>query len=190
MRLVCDDYAAKGYIAVCPDLFWRQGTGDFPLASPESGLKDALARYQAYDTEAGVRDLLATMAYLRMMQGCLGKIGAVGYGLGGKMAWLAATRSDVDCAVSYYGLGMESVLDEVHDIRNPLLLHVAGHDEFTTAAVQERLLAIPQQNPEVSVFMYPDASHAFARPDSLTYRPEEARLADERTVTFLEENLF
>jgi carboxymethylenebutenolidase len=189
MRALCDGYAAQGCIAVCPDLFWRQAPCEPLPDSSEASLAKALARYKEFDVEAGVRDLLATMAHIRTMPGCLGKIGAVGYGLGGKMAWLMAARSDVDCAVSYCGLGLDSMLDELHDIRNPLLIHMAGLDEFTPPAVQQRILATLEHNPEVSACVYPDAGHAFARPAGLAYRPDTALQANERTATFLAQHL-
>ena len=86
--------ATKGYLALCPDLFWRQQP-DIQLTDKSPAEWDrAFELYKGFDVEAGVRDLLATLAHLRSMPGCSGKVGAVGYCLGGKLAYLMAARSD------------------------------------------------------------------------------------------------
>src|ERR1700749_3312315 len=104
MRKVCDDFAAKGYIAVCPDLFWRQQPGVQLTDKSPPEWDRAFELYKGFDVEAGVRDLLSTLAHIRAMKGCSGKVGSVGYCLGGKLAFLMATRSDVEATVSYYGV--------------------------------------------------------------------------------------
>ena len=131
MRKICDDFAAKGYIAVCPDLFWRQQPGVQITDKTPAEWDRAMELYKGFDVEAGVRDLLSTLGHIRTMKGCSGKVGAVGYCLGGKLAYLMATRSDVDASVSYYGVGLDQMLDEIHDIRMPLMLHIAALDKYT-----------------------------------------------------------
>src|SRR3984885_2367248 len=122
MRSICDSLAAKGYMAICPDLFWRQQPGVQLTDKTPAEWDRAFELYKGFDVEAGVRDLLATLAHVRSMKGCNGKVGAVGYCLGGKLAYLMASRSDVDACASYYGVGLDEMLDEVHDIRMPLIL--------------------------------------------------------------------
>src|ERR1700733_9211854 len=126
MRQICDGFAAKGYVAVCPDLFWRQQPGIQITDKTPAEWDRAMELYKNFDAEAGVRDLLSTLAHVRGMKGCSGKVGSVGYCLGGRLSFLMATRSDVDAAVSYYGVGLDQLLDEVHDIRMPVLLHIAA----------------------------------------------------------------
>src|SRR6201996_6579398 len=138
MRKICDDFASKGYIAVCPDLFWRQQPGVQLTDKTPAEWERAFELYKGFDVEAGVRDLLATLAHIRAMKGCSGKVGAVGYCLGGKLAYLMAARSDVDATVSYYGVGLDKMLDEIHDIRMPLMLHIAALDSYCPPPVRQK----------------------------------------------------
>jgi carboxymethylenebutenolidase len=189
MRKICDDFAAKGYLALCPDLFWRQQPGIQLTDKTPAEWDRAFELYKGFDVEAGVRDLLATLAHIRSMPGCSGKVGAVGYCLGGKLAYLMAARSDVDATASYYGAGLEELLDEVHDIRMPLMLHLAGSDKFCTPPVREKILAGMKKNPVISAYVYENVDHAFARPNGQNYNQAAADLANIRTMEFFAKNL-
>jgi carboxymethylenebutenolidase len=189
MRQLCDDYAAKGYIAVCPDLFWRQEPNVQLTDKTKEEWDRAFALMNGFDIEAGVRDLFSTLAHIRQMKGCSGKIGAVGYCLGGKLAFLMATRSDVDAAVSYYGVQLDKYYDEVSDIRMPTMLHIAEQDKFMTPDVRTKLLRITGRNPEIITHVYPGADHAFARTGGEHYNKEAADLANSRTDAFFAEHL-
>ena len=188
MRGICDDLAARGYLAVCPDLFWRQQAGVQLTDKTPEGWKRAMELHDGFDAEAGVRDLLSTLAHVRKMQGCSGKVGAVGYCLGGKLAWLMASRSDVDCVVGYYGVGLEGMLHETYDIRMPLMLHMAEQDEYVPLAARQKIMTSVARNPVISVHVYP-AKHAFARPNGVNYEAASAELANTRTREFLSQNL-
>ncbi|HEU0117690.1 MAG TPA: dienelactone hydrolase family protein [Alphaproteobacteria bacterium] len=189
MRKICDDFAAKGYIAVCPDLFWRQQPGVQLTDKTPPEWDRAFELYKGFDVEAGVRDLLSALAYVRALKGCSGKVGSVGYCLGGKMAFLMATRSDVDASVSYYGVDLDKYLDEIHDIRMPLILHMAGLDKFMTGAVREKVLKAIQRNPVITAYVYEGVDHAFARPNGQNFNQAAADLANSRTVEFFAKNL-
>ncbi len=189
MRQICDHYASLGYIAVCPDLFWRQEPNvQITDKSPEEWEK-AFALYKGFDVEAGVRDLLSTLAHIRGLQDKNGKVGAVGYCLGGKLAWLMAARSDVEATVSYYGVGLETMLSEVHDIRMPLMLHIAALDSYVPQPVREKILRATGRNQAITTHVYENVDHAFARPNGQNYKAEAATLANQRTEAFLAENL-
>lgn len=189
MRQLCDFYAENGYLAVCPDLFWRQEPGVQLSDQNQADWERAFTLYKNFDVEASVRDLFATLAHTRRMPECNGKVGAVGYCLGGRLAWLVATRSDVDCTVSYYGVNIDAMLDELYEIRMPLLLHIAEKDKFVPPSAQQKILKAIVRNPAIQAFAYPDAEHAFARPQGQTFRPDAAKLANERTLDFLARNL-
>ncbi len=189
MRRICDNLAEKGYIAVCPDIFWRQERGVQLTDKTDAEWQRAFALYNGFDVEAGVRDLLSTLACVRRMKGCSGKVGAVGYCLGGKLAYLMASRSDVDCAVGYYGVGLDELLDEVHDIRMPLLLHMAENDEYVSEEKRRKTLASFSRNPIINCQIYPNVNHAFARPDGKNFDATAAALANGRTEEFLAKNL-
>lgn len=188
MRQLCDSYAAKGYAAVCPDLFWRQEPGVQLTDKTPAEWERAMALMKGFDIEAGVRDLFSTLAHLRAMQG-ESKIGAVGYCLGGKLAWLMATRSDVDASVSYYGVGLDQMLDEVHDIRAPMMLHIAGLDAYVPPPARQKILAAVARNPVIKAHVYEGADHAFARPNGQNYNGAAAELANQRTEAFFAEHL-
>lgn len=189
MRSICDHYASLGYIAVCPDLFWRQMPGVQLTDQTPAEWEQALALYKGFDVEAGVRDILATLGHIRAMPPCSGKVGAVGYCLGGKLAYLTASRLDIDATSSYYGVGLDALLGEVHDIRTPLILHIAALDEYTPEAVRNKILKAVARNPEISAYIYENADHAFARPNGVHFNAAAAALANERTEKLFAEYL-
>jgi len=189
MRQICDDLASKGYLAVCPDLFWRQQPGVQLTDKTPAEWERAFELYKGFDVEAGVRDLLSTLAHVRSMPGCSGKVGAIGYCLGGKLAYLMASRSDVDAAVSYYGVGLEELTDEIHDIRMPFMMHVAGADKFSTPQTRDKLLSAVKKNHIITNFVYENMNHAFARPNGQDYNAEAAELANKRTIDFFAKHL-
>src|SRR5476651_2038601 len=112
MRAIADDFAAEGYLAVCPDLFWRIQPGIDITDRTEAEWKKAFELYNAFDVDLGVKDIAAASAHARQDPACAGKVGAVGFCLGGLLAFLSATRTDVDAAVGYYGVGIEKHLAE------------------------------------------------------------------------------
>ena len=189
MRQICDAFAAQGYIAVCPDLFWRQQSGVQLTDKTPAEWDRAMDYYKNFDVEAGVRDLLSTLAHLRAMSGCSGKVGVVGYCLGGKLAYLMASRSDVDAAVSYYGVGLDAMLGEVHDIRMPTILHIAALDAYVPEPVRQKILRSIARNPLITAYVYEGADHAFARPNGQNFNKEAADLANERTAALFAEYL-
>ena len=189
MRQICDGYAAKGYITVCPDLFWRQQPGIQISDKTPAEWDRAMELYKGFNAEAGVRDLLSTLAHVRNIKGCSGKVGSVGYCLGGKMAYLMDSRSDVDAAVSYYGVGLDQMLDEIHDIRMPLMLHIAALDKFVPEPVRKKILTSIAKNPVITAYVYEGVDHAFARLGGQNYNKEAADLANQRTDAFFAKNL-
>lgn len=189
MRQLCDHYATLGYIAVCPDLFWRQQPGVQLTDKTPAEWDRAMELMKGFDVEAGVRDLLSTLAHVRAMKGDGGKVGTVGYCLGGKLAYLMASRSDVEAAVSYYGVGLDQMLDEVHDIRMPTMLHIAGLDSYCPPPVREKILKAIARNKVIQAYVYEGADHAFARPNGKNYNAEAAKLAAQRTEAFFAEHL-
>ncbi|MBW4699393.1 MAG: dienelactone hydrolase family protein [Aphanocapsa lilacina HA4352-LM1] len=188
MRAIADAFAQAGYIAVVPDLFWRLEPG-VELVDQGSDLEKAFGLYNAYDEDRGVTDLIAALVSVRQLEGCTGTVGTVGYCLGGKLAYLMATRSNADANVSYYGVGIERNLEEVGNISRPLLLHIAEKDELVAPAARGRILDAVAQNPLITTHLYPGMGHAFARVDGTTYQIEAAELANGRSLSFLSSHL-
>ncbi|HSK40435.1 MAG TPA: dienelactone hydrolase family protein, partial [Arenibaculum sp.] len=163
MRDVCDGLAAQGYFALCPDLFWRQEPGIQLTDRTDAEWARAFELYKGFSETKGVEDLIAALNLLRGTDGCTGRVGCIGYCLGGKLAYLMATRSNVDCSVGYYGVAIEKNLDEATAIDHPLLMHIAEKDQFVPPAARERILESTARNARITAHVYPGVDHAFAR---------------------------
>lgn len=189
IRSIADDYAKRGFIAVCPDLFWRAEPGLDMSEAKEGDWAKGFALYQAYDRDRGVADIAATIASARTLSGSNGKVGVSGYCLGGLMTYLSAARTDGDAFVAYYGGGTDSYLDEVGNIKRPLLYHLAGDDEYIDAAAREKITQALKTNPHAEFHVYPGRNHAFARPNGNHYDANDASLANGRTDAFFRKHL-
>lgn len=189
MRDVTDGFAANGYFALCPDLFWRQQPGIQLTDQSEAEWQKARQFMQGFDVAKGVEDLIATLKHLRGVEGCTGKVGSVGYCLGGKLAYLMATRSDADCNVSYYGVGLQDLLDEATNIKHPLMLHIAEEDQSVPKEAQAKITSNLANHPRVTIHKYPGMGHAFARVGGQHYDKTAADTANKRTADFLGQHL-
>src|SRR6476620_9403227 len=116
IRDITDGLAGQGYLAICPDLFWRIEPGIDITDKTEAEWKRAFELFNAFDVDAGVGDIAATIAQIRKDPACNGKVGAVGFCLGGLLAFLTATRTDVDASVAYYGVGIDGRLAEAEKL--------------------------------------------------------------------------
>jgi carboxymethylenebutenolidase len=189
MRRISDDVAALGYVALCPDLFWRQEPGIQITDGSEAEWQRAFQLFQGFDQEKGMADLEATIAALRGHEACTGKVGSIGFCLGGRLAYLTATRTGVDCAVGYYGVGIEGLLGEAKNIKKPLMLHIAEKDKFVPPEAQQKVKEGLAGNPNVTIYSYPGVDHAFARVGGHSYVKEAAEQANARTAAFFKQHL-
>ncbi len=189
MRDVCDDLAAQGYVALCPDLFWRQEPGVDITDKSKAEWDKAFALFGGFNLDKGVDDLKASLAVLRKLPGVSGKAGTVGYCLGGRLAFLMACRSDVDAAVSYYGVMLAEHLGEVGSIKKPLLMHVATEDKFAPKDQQQKVKAAVATNANVTLHEYQGNDHAFARVGGEHYDKQAAELANSRSAEFFKKHL-
>jgi carboxymethylenebutenolidase len=189
MRDTCDWLAGEGFLAVCPDLFWRIEPGIQLTDQTQAEWDRAFELFGLFDVDKGIEDMQATLAELRAHELCTGKAGSVGYCLGGKIAYLMATRSDADANVGYYGVGLGDLLGEADSIGKPLMLHIAEKDQFSSpeeiAKVRDGLAG----NPKVTVHVYEGQDHAFARQGGEHYDAAAATQANQRTVNFFKEHL-
>jgi carboxymethylenebutenolidase len=189
MRDLTDAYAAAGYLAICPDLFWRIEPGIDITDKSQAEWQRAFALFNAFDVDKGVKDLGATIAHARADRACSGPVGAVGYCLGGLLAFLTATRTDVDAAVGYYGVGIDQRLGEADTLVTPLLLHIAEEDQFVSKPAQAAILAALKNRSNAEIFTYPGRDHAFARPGGEHYDAGDAARAESRTLAFFRGHL-
>jgi carboxymethylenebutenolidase len=189
IRQKCDRLAEQGYLAIAPDLFWRTAPGvELNPDIPEE-LQRGLDLFGQFDQDAGIRDIEATIHATRALLGGTGKIGAVGYCLGGRLAFMTACRTDIDASVGYYGVGIDGLLGEKHAIANPVLLHIAGEDGFVDKATQQKMHEGLDDHPKVTLYDYPGEDHGFATEMGDRRSPAAADLADQRTADFFAEHL-
>ncbi len=186
MRSIADWYAAHGFVALCPDLFWRLERG---VELAEDDRNKAFALYMALDEAKAVEDSAAALQFLRKHPACSGRVGAVGFCLGGNLAYLLSVRFKPDCAVGYYGVSIEKALDEAKNLNSPLMLHIAGEDQFCLPEAQAQIHSTLDANPLVTIHDYPHLGHAFGRPGGEHYAPAGAELAHLRSLEFLVSNL-
>jgi carboxymethylenebutenolidase len=189
IRQTCDELATLGFVAVAPDLFWRQEPGiDLDVRS-EADWQHGLRLYQAYDRDAGVRDVKDTVAAAAKLPDCTGKVAVLGYCLGALITFLTAVRYKVDAAVAYHGGDTEKYLDEVDGLGAPLLMHLGEEDEFISKSAQAEIKAALARKPNATVYSYPGQCHAFSRHNGAHYDAAAAALANSRTHDFLNRQL-
>jgi carboxymethylenebutenolidase len=189
MRDIADDLASHGYFALAPDLFWRLEPGVQLTDKTDAEWKRAFDLMGRFDVDSGVKDIQTTIDTLRARPGCSGKVGAVGYCLGGQLAYLAATRTNADASVGYYGVSIQDKLAEASNIKKPLILHIAAKDQFTPPEAQAKIQEGLGKNKLVTLHVYPEMDHAFARVGGAHYDKACADLANGRTSTFFRQHL-
>ncbi len=188
MRATCEELAAAGFTAICPDLFWRQERGVNLSVRSDADWEKGVSLYKAYDVDAGVRDVEATVAAARMLGGT-GRVGVMGFCLGGLLTFLAAARTRVDAAVAFHGGRTEEFLSEAPDVDAPLQMHLAEEDEFMTKAAQQQIIGALAENPRVEIHSYPGCHHAFSRHDGMHFDAAAATLSRARTLQFFKRHL-
>jgi len=185
IKQVANWLAGQGYLAVAPDLFWRIEPNVALTDQSEEEWQKAFALMNAFDGDQGVKDIQAAIDHARTLDGGNGKVGALGFCLGGRMAYLAATRSSADASIGYYGVGIQDILDEAANITKPLILHIACEDDFVPAEAQAAIHAGLDDNPQVTLFDYAGQDHAFTREGGMHYNAEATALAHQRSLDLL-----
>jgi carboxymethylenebutenolidase len=186
IRKHCDELAAQGFLAVAPDLFWRQEPSVDLNVTSEADWQHGLRLYEAYDRDAGAKDVEDTISAVRNLPECNGKVAILGYCLGALMVFLTAVRYDgLDAAVAYHGGDTDKYLGELDGLTAPLLMHLAEEDEFISKAAQAEIKAALAAHPHTTVYSYPGQKHAFSRHNGTHYDAAGASLANGRTMEFL-----
>ena len=189
IRRKADHWASLGYLGVAPDLFWRLEPGvELDPDVPEQ-FQQALGLMQRCDQDKCIADIEACIrdARARLPEG--GRVGAVGYCLGGRLAFMTSARTDVDASVAYYGVGLEGLMGEKHAIARPLMLHIAGADHFVTPDKQKLIHEGLDDHPRVTIHDYPGEDHGFAAEMGKRRSEAAAELADSRTESFFAEHI-
>ncbi len=184
IREIADQYAEEGYFVLAPDLFHRLEP-NVELGYGEEDFKRAFDFYQRFDENKGAADIKSGVTALRKVKGCNGKVAALGYCLGGKLAYLAAARAGVDAAIGYYGVYIEKNLSEAKKIKCPLLLHFAGNDRFVPPAAVTKIQKALGKLADFESYVYPGTDHAFNCTERPSYNRSAASLAFSRSIAFL-----
>lgn len=188
IRRKCDSWAQLGYLALAPDLFFRMKPGI--ELDPDIGTQfnEALGYLSQYSPDDGVKDIEATIHWIRREAG-VGKVGCVGYCLGGRLAYMAATRTDIDASVGYYGVMIDRMLGEIHGIARPMMLHIPTADHFVGPEAQKAIHEALDPHPKVTLHDYSGLDHGFATETGKRRNETGAQLADVRTESFFAEHL-
>ncbi len=190
MRQITDDFASQGFVAFCPDIFWRLEPNIQITDQTEEEWQQAFDYFQRFDQEKGVEDLQAAVTALRADERTRTKIGAVGFCLGGRMAARMALDTDVDASVGYYGVGLDDFADRADEVRAPLMLHIAEEDGFVPKEAQQTVKDTLGRSPKVTIHSYPGKDHAFARKGGKHYDAAAASLALDRTMVHFKTTVF
>lgn len=188
VRSVADWYAGQGYMALAPDLFWRIKPGIQLDPTVDADFKTGLDYYGKFKVDTGIEDIQATITALRALS--TGKVGHLGFCLGGLLAYLTAARTDSDAGAAYYGGGINTMLGEAAKIKKPTLLHFAGNDDYVPAPAIEQVKEAVKGNANITVYAYPDTHHGFCRStDAQHYDAAACALAHSRTIDLFKKTL-
>ena len=188
IQSVADYYAEEGYVVLAPDLFWRIEPG-IQLSYTEKDFQRAFELFAQFDTDQGMEDISASVKALRARPEVVGKVGALGFCLGGRLAYLAATRSDVDCAVAYYGVTIDDYLHEAKNINVPMVLHFAENDQYAPMASVTNIQSALKDHADTEIFIYPGVDHGFSRTESGHFHKPTAQLAHQRSIALFRKTM-
>jgi carboxymethylenebutenolidase len=185
MRDIAAWVADLGFIAVCPDLFWRIEPGIDITDKSEAEWKRAFELFGRFDQAKGIDDLKATVAAARKLPGANGKVATMGYCLGGRLAFMMAEQSDADGNISYYGVGLDNLLDDLGKVTKPLIVHIADKDEFFPPEGRAKVVEAVKSHRQIGCYVYPNADHAFARVGGVHWNGRSAAIANGRSAEAL-----
>ena len=187
IRAVADQYALDGFVVLAPDLFWRDAPR-VELGYEGAERERALSLMKAADPKLLAEDVKTTVAALRARPEVAGKVAALGYCMGGRLAYLAAATAGVGAAVSFYGGGIQDHLERVASIRCPMQFHYAEKDHAIPLEAVEKVKAA-FAGKDAEFWIYPGAGHGFNCWDRSAYHAPSAALAHGRTLVFLLDRL-
>ncbi|MDA0237880.1 MAG: dienelactone hydrolase family protein [Proteobacteria bacterium] len=188
IQSVADYYAEEGYVVFAPDLFWRIEPG-VQLGYTEKDFERAFELFAQFDTDQGMHDISASVKALRAKPEVVGQLGALGFCLGGRLAYLAAARSGVDCAVAYYGVTIDEYLHEAKNINVPMALHFAENDQYAPMASVTNIQSAFKDHIETEIFVYPGVDHGFSRTESKHFHKPTAQLAHQRSIALFRKTM-
>ena len=186
IRAVADHYAAQGFLSIAPATLDRLER-DLDLGYGEADLKKAFGLYPRLDPNLTLLDIGAAYHHAAEVTGK--PVAVLGFCYGGLAAWVSAVRGEnvrmqPACCVCYYPGGIGKFAKE--EPACPVLIHFGGADDHIGV---DQVEAVRTAHPEVEINIYEGAGHAFANPDRPSYKADAAKLADQRSLEFLKQNL-
>jgi carboxymethylenebutenolidase len=160
IRAVADQYAADGYCVIAPDIFWREGR-KIELAYDPQGFERGLGLLGKLDIDQTAIDLQATVTALKQLSACTGKVGSLGFCMGGLLSFIAAAEAGVDTAVCYYGGGIHQHLDRAKKISCPVLFHFADQDAYIPQQAVQAVRKSLGGRKNVRVIVHAGVDHGF-----------------------------
>lgn len=188
IRSIADKLADEGFTVVAPDLFWRLEPG-FEVGYEGEDFERALAYYPKFNQELGLSDIGCTLKKLRSMPECTGRVGVMGFCLGGKLAYLCAVRLGFDVAVSYYGGGVQDHLDEASHLGCHLVIHLGETDDLIPPPAMAKIQETFEGDELADVYVYSGAEHGFNCDERASYHAEAAENAWARSLEALKSGL-
>jgi carboxymethylenebutenolidase len=189
IRTVAEQYALDGFVVLAPDVFWQQQQR-LDIGYTPDDIQRGRALAMAADRAALLRDLADAVRELRARPQVKGRgIGAIGYCMGGRLAYAAAATAGVDAAVAYYGGGIQDMLELAPQIRCPMQFHYGALDANIPLAAVDKVRAAMAGKP-AEVFVYEHADHGFNCWARGSYQAASAALAHGRSLQFFAEKLF
>ena len=188
IRDIADRLAALGYVVLAPDLFWRL-KHNVELGYEGKDLEQALDYFERFDETKGLSDLRQAAEALRNLKPCTGRIGAIGFCLGGKLTYRLAACTNLNVAIAYYGVNIEKYLEEAERIKCQIMLHFGETDDFVPPASIDTIKRALSKKPNFTIHMYKGIGHGFNCDVRESYNQEAADLAWERTTKLLAREL-
>lgn len=188
IKAVTDRWAAEGYVAIAPDIFWRVEPG-VELDYNAQGIEKGRALRQKLDMDLTIRDIASTLAALRARPESTGKTASVGYCFGGLLSYLTAAHCDVDAAISYYGGGIETRLEDASRIKCPIMFHYGEKDAAIPAGAREATRKALATHDRAEFYVYADAQHGFNCDARASYHPFATQLARSRSIGLLRQTI-
>jgi carboxymethylenebutenolidase len=185
MRASAAQLAEQGFLVLAPDLFWRQEPRVNLTDKTKEEWNQAFKLMKGFDQDKGVADLIATVAAARALPECNKRVGTMGFCLGGRLAMMMAEHSDADVNVSYYGVGLDGLLDDLAKVTRPLVLHIADDDEYFPPEGRAKVVAATKGHANITTYVYPNANHAFARVGGVHWDARSAAMANGRSTEAL-----
>ncbi len=195
IRNITDRFAAEGFVAISPNLYFR---------SPDNvvgydNLPGAIKLMQSLSDDQIVADMTAAIDYVKTLKEAKPKFGATGFCMGGRIAFLTAVRNpDVYAAAPFYGGGMtragqpggKAPTDHAANLKGPVLAFFGGKDAFIPVAEVDKFRdALNKAGKPAEIVLYADADHGFMCEERPSFHPEHAREAWPKTVAFFKQNL-